>query len=148
MFWISCIELLLNILYFREVNVAQEDLNEFLTIAEDLKVKGLTQGGSASDNKTGTKRPSSPEIKHTKRPRPPDPVRPVKPAAVMTPATVATVDDDIQEVTPVKTEPGHDNEAGVSGGDQHVGNQGYCSALWEIRCMPVHYGKSRYTSAL
>ena len=33
----------LNFMYHGEVNVAQEDLNSFLAVAEDLKVKGLTQ---------------------------------------------------------------------------------------------------------
>jgi len=33
----------LNFMYHGEVNVAQEELNSFLAIAEDLKVKGLTQ---------------------------------------------------------------------------------------------------------
>ena len=33
----------LNFMYHREVSVAQEELNSFLAIAEDLKVKGLTQ---------------------------------------------------------------------------------------------------------
>ena len=35
---------LLNFMYRGQVNVAQEELNTFLTVAEDLKVKGLTQG--------------------------------------------------------------------------------------------------------
>merc|ERR1712183_1221274 len=34
----------LNFMYMGEVNVAQEELNSFLSVAEDLKVKGLTQG--------------------------------------------------------------------------------------------------------
>jgi len=34
---------ILNFMYFGEVNVSQEDLNTFLLVAEDLKVKGLTQ---------------------------------------------------------------------------------------------------------
>ena len=41
----------LNFMYHGEVNVAQEDLNSFLAVAEELKVKGLTQGdqrGSSS----------------------------------------------------------------------------------------------------
>ena len=42
----------LNFMYMGEVNVAQEDLNSFLAVAEDLRVKGLTQGEGAPDNKS------------------------------------------------------------------------------------------------
>ena len=38
----------LNFMYHGEVNIAQEELNSFLTVAEDLKVKGLTQSQSSS----------------------------------------------------------------------------------------------------
>jgi hypothetical protein len=38
---------ILQFMYNGEVNVAQEDLNSFLSMAEDLKVKGLTQNASA-----------------------------------------------------------------------------------------------------
>ena len=34
----------LNFMYMGEVNVAQEELNSFLAVAEELRVKGLTQG--------------------------------------------------------------------------------------------------------
>ena len=37
------IKYVLDFIYNGEVNVAQEDLNSFLTAAEDLKIKGLTQ---------------------------------------------------------------------------------------------------------
>merc|ERR1711936_469068 len=37
------LQAVLNFMYHGEVNVAQEDLNSFLSVAEDLKVKGLTQ---------------------------------------------------------------------------------------------------------
>ena len=40
----------LNFMYHGEVNVAQEELNSFLAVAEDLKVKGLTQSSSGSKN--------------------------------------------------------------------------------------------------
>jgi hypothetical protein len=36
----------LDFMYHGEVNVAQEELNSFLAVAEDLQVKGLTQNGS------------------------------------------------------------------------------------------------------
>jgi len=38
--------LVLNFMYHGEVNVAQDELNSFLTVAEDLQVKGLTQNQS------------------------------------------------------------------------------------------------------
>ena len=48
--------LLLNFMYNGEVNVAQEELNSFLAVAEDLKVKGLFQDkNSLSNNKESFK---------------------------------------------------------------------------------------------
>ena len=45
------LQAVLNFMYHGEVNVAQEDLNSFLAVAEDLRVKGLTQNqASASSN--------------------------------------------------------------------------------------------------
>ena len=38
----------LNFMYHGEVNIAQEELNSFLSVAEDLQVKGLTQSKSSS----------------------------------------------------------------------------------------------------
>jgi len=40
----------LNFMYHGEVNVAQEDLNAFLAVAEDLAVKGLTQNNNSETN--------------------------------------------------------------------------------------------------
>ena len=40
------LQAVLNFMYHGEVNVAQEELNSFLTVAEDLQVKGLTQNHS------------------------------------------------------------------------------------------------------
>ena len=47
----------LNFMYKGEVNVAQEQLNSFLAVAEDLQVKGLTQ--SNNDNKESKPKLSS-----------------------------------------------------------------------------------------
>ena len=44
------LQAVLNFMYHGEVNVAQEELNSFLAVAEDLKVKGLTQNNSESQN--------------------------------------------------------------------------------------------------
>ena len=44
----------LNFMYHGEVNVAQEELNSFLAVAEELKVKGLTQqNGGQTEDRTG-----------------------------------------------------------------------------------------------
>ena len=40
----------LNFMYHGEVNVAQEELNSFLAVAEVLKVKGLTQNQTETPN--------------------------------------------------------------------------------------------------
>ena len=49
----------LNFMYHGEANVAQEELNSFLAVAEDLKVKGLTQGGPDSKGSSRSPPPSS-----------------------------------------------------------------------------------------
>ena len=54
----------LNFMYHGEVNVAQEELNSFLAVAEDLKVKGLTQCNNV-DSKASHAAPPPP------RPDPP-----------------------------------------------------------------------------
>ena len=74
----------------------------FLSIAEELKVKGLTQGNDGGSSKRA-KSPSLPKpAQPAKKQRPPDPVKMVhQPAA----AASSQDDDDIQEVVPVKSEP-------------------------------------------
>jgi len=58
------LESVLDFMYQGEVNVAQDDLNSFLAVAEDLQIKGLTQnaggtgaGASSSGAKRGPGRP-------------------------------------------------------------------------------------------
>jgi len=99
----------LNFMYHGEVNVAQEELNSFLAVAEDLKVKGLTQNQSQAENtkteshnpppkapqqiKTIHRPPARENIPIANRPRPPPP------------PSYTTDSDDIQELVPVKSEP-------------------------------------------
>jgi len=97
---------ILNFMYHGEVNVAQEELNSFLGVAEELKVKGLTAGvtNSKKNNSVKPKEISqmrnediSPEPKKAK-------MFPQAPIIAKTAAN-NTSDDDIQEVLPVKLEP-------------------------------------------
>jgi len=99
------LQAVLNFMYHGEVNVAQEELNSFLAVAEDLRVKGLTQnqGGVGS-----SKRPKSPARasvrdiqQQPKRARAPD----IRTSSLSSSISNRVEDDDIQEVVPVKSEP-------------------------------------------
>ena len=68
----------LNFMYHGEVTVAQKELNSFLAVAEELKVKGLTQNGSSSSKSSSSaapipspsfQRPAPPSPQASKRPR-------------------------------------------------------------------------------
>jgi len=88
---------ILNFMYHGEVNVTQEDLNGFLAVAEELKVKGLTQ----NDQNNPGERPNDPP----KPSREPPDIK--SPPPLKKPRVQQQNDnDDIQEVPfPVKTEP-------------------------------------------
>jgi len=104
----------LNFMYHGEVNVAQEELNSFLSVAEDLQIKGLTQNNSSEPSKPEPAGASAtPTIKSTPLPRQPE-ATPHK-----YPQTLPQVEafqqneklwqssqQDLQEIMPiVKTEP-------------------------------------------
>ena len=123
----------LNFMYHGEVNVAQEDLNGFLAVAEDLRVKGLTQGGGQASNSS---RPSSakPEPHKPKRDETKRPVIPSSSSRAPASHQMA-VDDDIQEVVPVKSEPGQSHaqyqEAGAAGGELQQFDTGEMAGQYE-----------------
>jgi len=94
----SELQSILNFMYVGEVNVAQEDLNSFLSAAEELRVKGLTQNspGEQSMKSNTYKEPakprSSPAILAPKQPKYREP-------------TPAQQHQEIEEVVHVKSEP-------------------------------------------
>jgi len=104
----------LNFMYHGEVNVAQEELNSFLAVAEDLKVKGLTQNNSEGKKQhdAPTLRPTEPPVPPRVRGGPNDTIHPPKrprPATASMPqpppSNYHQEDEDIQEVVPIKMEP-------------------------------------------
>merc|ERR1712096_345822 len=105
------LQAVLNFMYHGEVNVAQEELNSFLSVAEDLQVKGLTQSNTAAAKpKTAPVAPHKPRhIRVQDDPPPPPPVTTASPLPTPRPQPSYQHhqdDQDIQEVLPVaKTEP-------------------------------------------
>jgi len=96
----------LNFMYQGEVNVAQEELNSFLAVAEELRVKGLTQN-TQETSKQRSPPPRDP-VPPPKRPRP----APPPPAPTRTQQQVYRPQEqreeevaEVQEVQTVKAEP-------------------------------------------
>jgi len=109
------IQAVLNFMYHGEVNVAQEELNSFLAVAEDLKVKGLTQGNSSDSNNSANSSSSKPKLETPSLSRPPQlPAREERSRIHKRPRPPVERyqdDDEIQEVMPVvKQEPVPDPE--------------------------------------
>jgi len=109
------IQAVLNFMYHGEVNVAQEELNSFLAVAEDLKVKGLTQGNSSDSNSGSSSSSSKPKLETPSLSRPPHlPAREERSRNHKRPHPSVDRyhdDDEIQEVMPVvKQEPIPDPE--------------------------------------
>ena len=97
----------INFMYHGEVSVAQEDLNAFLLIAEDLRIKGLTQD---EKNKKEKRTPHNERIRNAEERKPlvQAPVRihnSVPASAVSNSQFQKDQDDEIEEVLLVKTEP-------------------------------------------
>ena len=97
----SDLQSVLNFMYHGEVNVAQDELNSFLAVAEELRVKGLTQNNSSSSKKENSAPKSPPSKSRASESAVPPPKR----SRPNPPAPSFVQDDDIQEVVPVKSEP-------------------------------------------
>ena len=113
------IQSILQFMYHGEVNVAQEDLNSFLSISEELKVKGLTQGENVkSDQGSKTMEPPPREQANIKRG-----ARTAMSDRIQFQSQDEAGDDDIEDVTPIKTEPSQETaqDHEVSLGDGYDG---------------------------
>ena len=122
----------LNFMYHGEVNVAQEELNSFLAVAEELKVKGLTQNGpGSSPGRRESVSAAAPkrQIVTDPVPPPPPPKRPRPP-----PPVAAPDEEEIQEVASVKAEPREpqyqpqeqvDPHQSLAQVDEYGGEEGY-----------------------
>jgi len=93
----------LNFMYQGEVNVAQEELNSFLAVAEDLRVKGLTQSTEEPGKRRENPPPRDP-VPPPKRPRPaPPPMSAPSPGQTYNPHQRQEEEVEVQEIEEVQT---------------------------------------------
>jgi len=109
----------LNFMYHGEVSVAQDDLNSFLAVAEDLQVKGLTQSNNENSKEKESKKNQDQSYQsdqetnmqqknlHQATKKHPSSYNSVVPKKKEIKSKHCDDDDDIQEVIPIKTEPQH-----------------------------------------
>eukprot|EP00092_Neocalanus_flemingeri_P031552 GFUD01034263.1.p1 GENE.GFUD01034263.1~~GFUD01034263.1.p1 ORF type:complete len:333 (+),score=58.08 GFUD01034263.1:57-1055(+) len=104
----------LNFMYHGEVSVAQEELNSFLAVAEDLKVKGLTQTQPGTqtrkqENPSSRSKEREPMPQKLKRPINSLPLNPRTTSQLTNNQQIANTHvDDIQEIVQhqqIKSEP-------------------------------------------
>jgi len=96
---------ILNFMYHGEVNVAQDELNSFLAVAEELRVKGLTQNTTQETSKQEHthQKAKMPAPRRAREPPDVPTTPPVKKARV--PAMSLSSEPSPAVSTPVKTEP-------------------------------------------
>ena len=127
----------LNFMYHGEVNVSQDSLNQFLVVAEDLQVKGLTKahtsagGGDTKQTTTSSQGRSTlePPKKKLKVKSPPSGIKQAakqeqKEEKVESNEAGGAEDEiEIQEVLPVKTEQADYRQAAIVEGPSDGGEE-------------------------
>ena len=156
-------------MYHGEVNIAQEELNSFLSVAEELQVKGLTQNNSQSNSNPKPEQNPVP-VPRQSRPSPRTPeLAPKHSQSLATALAPASSQPAYQPSQPenmpvVKTEPdqpapyadggdmmevarmedsyveeGYDEYAGYEGGD----GQGYEGQAYGVHGLAEQKGKKK-----
>jgi len=103
------LQAVLNFMYHGEVNVAQEELNSFLAVAEDLQVKGLTQ--TQDTEAVPSSQPEKPDYhelpRHIKQPPTTNLSNPNQMSSKRSKSVGYSQDDDVQEISmpEIKKEP-------------------------------------------
>ena len=90
------LESVLDFVYHGEVNVAQNDLNSFLAVAEELQIKGLTQ--KESQTESAGRKPDHPAKAQSQSRDSNSGTKSSKPGAH------PVSSEDIEEIVPIKTE--------------------------------------------
>jgi len=100
----SDLQSLITFMYHGEVNIAQEELDSFLAVAEELKIKGLTQSSSSTPAESQNKKAkisnttrsvtTTPTITNTNRQ-----------SSSVSRCREEEEEEEIQEITAIKTEP-------------------------------------------
>ena len=111
----SDLQSVLTFMYNGEVNVAQEELNSFLMVAEELRVKGLTQTqGEGTKASAPASMPSRPESQplpllaaSSPLPSTPPPAKRPRPSTAPSLSFPNNTQPEVQEISmpPVKSEP-------------------------------------------
>ena len=85
----------------REVNIAQEELDSFLAVAEELKIKGLTQSSNSTQPEYHKSKGNPGGISHTN-----NTAHTRKRSPASSQSRVEEDQEEIQEIPTIKTEPG------------------------------------------
>lgn len=128
------LQAVLNFMYHGEVNVAQDALNNFLAVAEELAVKGLTTDGksSTSDSNNDQRKKAVPaKRKSSALPAVSTPTPAPKKAKPAMADAPEVVDEDPVDVKRIKAEPEPSGsganvplEADLVGDDSYAGDEG------------------------
>ena len=99
-------------MYFGEVSIAQDELNSFLAVAEELQIKGLTQDSNCDNSESNRNRTVHMNKKSTQATSKDNFTRKLVPIATETSVPHSVVTDPDDDIVPinVKMEASHDTD--------------------------------------